>query len=90
MAKSTLYDKIIFLVLVLVGLGFLLTNPTGTSQTLGIAVTIAGLTGLISAHALAPLLTLVERNLGVIANFSETTPTPNSGATTSPSNSQSN
>lgn len=60
--NATALDKILFAVVVLVGLGFLLIDKTaGVDQTVGIAVTIGGLIGLISAHSLAAVFTMLEK-----------------------------
>lgn len=59
--SSQVMDKVIFLVVMLAGMAFLLVDRTpGTDQTVGIAVTIGGLIGLISAHSLQAVFTMLE------------------------------
>lgn len=62
MTTSNIVDKVAFLILVLAGLGFLMTGPAGNSEVVGIVVTTGGLLGLLSAHTLGALLSLIEKN----------------------------
>ena len=63
LTKNQLWDKVIFLGVMLSGMGFLVLEKgvVGTDQTIGIAVTIGGLIGLISAHSLQAVFTLLEK-----------------------------
>lgn len=63
LSKNQLWDKVIFLVVMLSGMGFLIIEKsvTGVDQTVGIAITIGGLVGLISAHSLQAVFAMLEK-----------------------------
>jgi urea transporter len=62
MKNTQLYDKIMFLATMLAGMAFLIVDKsTGVSQTVGIAVIIGGLIGMISAHSMQAVFTLLEK-----------------------------
>lgn len=62
--STSMWDKVIFLVVLLSGLGFLVTHPSGNFETAGLVVVAGGLMGLLSAHALAPVMTILEKAMG--------------------------
>lgn len=62
MKNTQLYDKIMFLLTMLSGMAFIIIDKqAGVAQTVGIAVIIGGLIGMISAHSLQAVFTLLEK-----------------------------
>ena len=64
LTNNQIIDKVIFLCVMLAGMAFLVLEKSvvGVDQTIGIAVTIGGLIGLISAHSLQAVFTLLEKS----------------------------
>ena len=70
LSKNQILDKVIFLITMMAGMAFLIImqGHTGVDQTIGIAVTIGGLMGLISAHSLQAVFTMIEKGFLVSSN----------------------